>query len=319
MPSLWGIRRATANPPVAETAGSASVTRCSAPRRAASTRSGRSRATPARGQGGGDAGQPVRPVRHLHDVPGDEPPGLEEPVQPGRGLLRLGQQYVGRPLRQLAPTRRAVRRRLEAGHHQRAPPERDVVAVRPAPPRDSSSRSTTRSTPGESSGDQDRDVAGEAVEPGDVGRLLDGRPQPGRRRRPRGRSRRRSTAASGGPRRARRPARRCRCASRPGPTPARSPAARSRPGAATARGRRTGPGRAPTATRPPRGRGSLRRVTPGILPCSRPAPSRAAPACGGPRSGSGRRRAGRPTRFLAMNSTNGFISSVYGRCSARRC
>ena len=224
-----------------------------------------------------DAGQAVRPVRHLATRLDHEPRWDERPVEAGGRLDLLGEQQVRRPRRQLGRAGHVVPQRPErAEQHARrsegrvgAPPlgygaGRLEPGCRPAVGR----RQRTQPGDGEVGagcveGGQHPDRAHQAVEVVVLGRLGDPAYQRARRCRCPGRSPRRSGRGSAGSPTSHVRDRRLRSA-------CRGDTHRARPGpdapGATRRRRRVVPARAPrpTPTRPGRGRSLARsRTDPG--------------------------------------------------------
>ena len=119
--TTWGTR-------IPPSLVSASVTRCSAPSRAARRRQDdEGRCRPPRGC------RRRRPDRATSwasgSAPQDEPLGDERPVEAVRGLLPLGHQHPGRVLRQLAGTRHVWRRSPQRTQHDGRRAQRRVVAA----------------------------------------------------------------------------------------------------------------------------------------------------------------------------------------------
>ncbi len=210
------------------------------------------------GQRGGDAGRPVREVRHLRP-PRHQPVGVgvHGPGQAGRALARPLQQHVGGAMCQ------GVVAAPETCQQHARGPERHVVERRPGPSGSALRRgaaASRRRRRARGAGRWPRRPPGRApaVPRGRWaarrrrwGRSRSGCPgAAARRSRPRAPARPRSRASPGAARRACERDRRHRCASRRG---APAPDPRRRGPGSTAR-RPSGPGSAPIARPPHRGR-----------------------------------------------------------------
>ena len=311
MSGLCGIRRGTARPPSSSEAGSASVTRCSAPRRAASTRSGRARATPARASAPAIPASPCdqfgistgRPSSSLSG--GTSRRGTNSQFRPAGVSSASASSRSAAYVASSAPRADPASIAVSAAEEDRRGAERRVVAVGPAVRCELEQPVDAGIDTRLAQQDQALEMTDQPVEVGDVGGGRGHCPEPRRRSRPPGRTPRRSRPGSRRPRPAR--------ATSP-PMPLCIPS-RSHAGSVVGRRQRDprpalvvpdlvehpSPRRlgelevarmrhARPSTSSPRRSHSDERV---LRACSRPAPSPAGRACGGPTTGPGRRRGGR--------------------------